>query len=373
MAVLIPKRGRKAVLCLLAPLVFISCFNRYVSNQPCNSVLSNISIEGGSQPQPPGPRAVTIDLQLCGSDVGSDIWLGLAQNNFYTNHNYLFEQGLIQVSGSLQKTINFSEPYGTYQVTAFLGDHYPGDGVLPTTGARRQVGPITIVFTSSVTWTIPYNRTTGNTSLVGSSGGSGSSVTQWESALRLATNLNVRVDSRNGSVAAPPDNTLDWNSEVSFLNYLNVYVAADNSYFSGRSADQCSILIGINQRSFPPEYAGRTLRRNSIAGYQPYAISFVIPEAIWNASGYTNAEHKWRRIQFSVLHELGHARGLNDASDHGTHLGPNSADCPMLDNLLPSELPNNHIFCGRHRKILTQCLDIIQPSYNPGASCAQYP
>ena len=88
------------------------------------------------------------------------------------------------------------------------------------------------------------------------------------------------------------------------------------------------------------------------------------------------AERVGRRIDNTVLHEIGHARGLNysltatkyDSNDpyfdHTYHAGDFREECVMHKGFPDDESSKMLHFCSYHRGILRNCLMTVMPSYS---------
>jgi len=227
--------------------------------------------------------------------------------------------------------------------------------------------------TTNPTWEARWSYTPGNEL---ADPGLISSPANWAAAVTDETGYNFTAASQfEGHV--PSDDTLNWSDNGSLLRTAEAFLRGfyANAGIRDVDEDNVSFFFGVNA----PTGTGAddysvTLAKGSVSNVSGVALSFVFKTKIHSLQGLT-AEEKWRLTQYNVIHELGHARGLNARNanyDHVTHAGSNADNCVMRINV-SSNIPPNHVFCGYHKKVLRECLTIIRFAYDPNSSCARFP
>lgn len=195
-------------------------------------------------------------------------------------------------------------------------------------------------------------------------------------ALRDETNYNFKPYSLDQS-KVPTDAVLQWTSDEALRRTSGTFLRAlyANIGLQSIDADRGSFFFGVNEPAGTSVDAfSATLPKGTIANVYGVALSLVFKSKI-HSIGTLTTEQKWRLTQYNVIHELGHARGLNAVNnhyDHNTHNGSNADICVMRVGV-SSNIPLNHVFCGYHKKVLRECLTLIQYDYNPSSTCASFP
>ena len=211
-------------------------------------------------------------------------------------------------------------------------------------------------------WEVGWSYT-GTINLIG--GNPGSSTSQWKSILESNTGYKVLPhywDQAN----LPSDLGWTWsnlsNNVSTFVQQFYV-----NEGIVGNPPEFLSYLFGVHTPAGTQgPVLGVTFRKGDVANVYGVAVSLVLRAKI-STLPFTS-EQKWRITQQVVLHELGHARGLNadngeyDHTHHSSWLG----DCLMRN---VESAADNHIFCPFHQQVLRECLKRIQTTYDPTAQC----
>ncbi len=227
--------------------------------------------------------------------------------------------------------------------------------------------------TTNPTWVARWSYTLGNEL---ADPGLISSPANWAAAVTDETGYNFTAASQF-QAHVPSDGFLNWTTDQRLRETAGDFLRAfyRNAGIQDVDEDNVSFFFGVNA----PTGTGAddysvTLAKGSVSNVSGVALSFVFKTKIHSLQGLT-AEEKWRLTQYNVIHELGHARGLNARNanyDHVTHAGSNADICVMRINV-SSNIPQNHVFCGYHKKVLRECLTIIRYDYDPSSSCARFP
>ncbi|MDI6767003.1 MAG: hypothetical protein QME52_09295 [Bacteroidota bacterium] len=161
-----------------------------------------------------------------------------------------------------------------------------------------------------------------------------------------------------------------WEDATKFYRQWMINSGYDTIWLAGSIKDTISFLCGVARpQNTPPYTYGVSLEKGILQLSYNVALSFVFKSAIYNDFTLNQSNI----LDYIITHELGHSRGLN-YNDHDVHAGGNFSTCVM-------RYPSNHTllippfwFCGRHEKILRECLyPRILNVYNHTHSCAQFP
>lgn len=219
-------------------------------------------------------------------------------------------------------------------------------------------------------WDIYWSYTAGNDPTSGLGIGTGG----WASIFNVQANYSTTTALVSTSVV-PSDASLNMaNPTTLFLtvkDFLDRFQASWRNQIN--NPDLASYLFGTNamQNAAPLDYGVTTWKQPDYA-----AASFVFTQKILNLTG-PSAQQKWAMIDYTVLHELGHSRGLNASTtdhldyDHDHHEGSDASGCIMRINA-GYDPPQPFVFCGYHKKVLKDCLNKIRTIYTPGESCAKF-
>lgn len=222
-------------------------------------------------------------------------------------------------------------------------------------------------------WDIRWSFTGGN-SLIG--GNPGSSTQQWKNILQDGTNYDIRPI-YHSSGFLPSDANLNWSFlTLRVTEFLRGFYTNDTTFGHIRSR-YSSFLFGVNTPANTPPNAtdttnvlGATIEFGRLpADVDTAAVSLVFTNKIFNISS-LDTEGKWRVVQYVVIHELGHARGLNAVNgtyDHDNHGGQLVGWCVMRHLRLSER--SSHSFCDFHKRVLRRCLPVIRASYDPFDPC----
>jgi hypothetical protein len=203
-------------------------------------------------------------------------------------------------------------------------------------------------------------------------------VADWLAVLRNGTEYTVSA-SFYTSEQVPDQTSLIYGDIPTFERfmrsfYLNVGGARDkisNSYLFGVFEPQNT---DADVLGFTDELGKYT----HLPPGQQNAVSYVLKQRIMEWEELTDCDQKFSGVDFVVLHELGHARGLrgndNPEYDHNTHGGDYINDCVMHTRAYPALIITRpHVFCAKHKKIMRECLKEIKSSYTITATCANAP
>lgn len=203
-----------------------------------------------------------------------------------------------------------------------------------------------------------------------------SSPATWTATLKDETNYNfIPYSLDQGHV--PSDGSLDWRSSQALINTAGAFL---REYYANARitsvGDKASFLFGVNEPiGTLAEEVGVTLPKGAIPAVHNVPLSLVFKTKIHSINT-TDTGWKWRLTQTAVVHELGHARGLNAIVnnqwyDHSNHAGTDQGICVMISPVTDPQA--NPKFCGYHKKVLRECLSQIQFDYNPNSPCASFP
>jgi hypothetical protein len=197
----------------------------------------------------------------------------------------------------------------------------------------------------------------------------------WGAILNDGTNYDLRISPQR---LLPHDPSLDWDNAASFATFFESFYAG----ISVGTLDRNCYVLGIFEpMNTPADVYGLTFPRGTIPVSNEdhkFAASVVLSTNIRSIAILTPAE-QWRMVEYCVLHELGHARGLNAVTpaypihgdyDHFTHSGSNQGIC-LMRIPVAELLPQSHAYCDRHKMVLRNCLTAIQFMYAPTDPCAQ--
>jgi hypothetical protein len=226
----------------------------------------------------------------------------------------------------------------------------------------------------TIHWRTFFTVTPGN-GLVGDGGGPGSAQSNWQAVFKERTKYAVIFESK-GDLPAGFDAGLDPENAGSIIQFVSAFIERESITIENTPANQRSFLFGINTPANSGTVGGFTALRGALGQSWPWAVSFVYKQKIFNIPTYTTTEEKWRAVQYVVLHEVGHARGLaaNGAQDydHDHHGGNRENFCVMISPLIHDIVVGEHHFCGRHTKILRECLPEFG-TYSSISTCSQPP
>lgn len=222
-------------------------------------------------------------------------------------------------------------------------------------------------------WNIRWSYTAGN-SLIG--GSPGSSQQQWRNILQDGTSYDVRPIFHSSGFL-PSDAPLHWNFLTSRVTeFLRGFYSNDTTFSNIRSR-YSSFLFGVNTPTNTPPNTTDTTNVLGVTipfGQLPVDVDSVAVSLVFTSKAFSipnlDTEGRWRVVQYVLIHELGHARGLNAGNgtyDHNNHGGQLVGWCVMR-NLSLSEL-SSHSFCDYHKRILRRCLPIIKGTYDPLDAC----
>lgn len=222
-------------------------------------------------------------------------------------------------------------------------------------------------------WQIPYSYTIGNDPTA--SGGLSINTSGWRNVYITQASYNFQLSLVENKYM-PSDNSLDMSTLSKFRQTVNSFIKKfeENWGYNISILEQGSHLFGVNDMiGAGTGVVGATAPKHFTQ--DDPAVAFVFTSKILNLSGLT-AQQKWALVDYTVLHELGHSRGLNAETgqdpyyDHNNHSGEDSANCIMK---LPIGYtpPEPFVFCDYHKKVLKNCLKVIKMSYLPSETCAQ--
>jgi hypothetical protein len=212
---------------------------------------------------------------------------------------------------------------------------------------------------------------TSTSTLVG--GSPGSSPAQWKSVFENGT--GYRFDhGKLEPTRMPTDNGWNWSDLRSKVGIF-IYDIQDSFRLQNNSPSYYCYLFGISTPAGTPgQVIGRTFAQYDLQRGNGSAVSLVFKSRIDTISALTSEEQRWRAIQLTLLHELGHARGLNTGSDgngdHDRHGGTNMGWCIM--NILNIPMPSDNVICDYHKQVLKMCLPKIKEVYNVNDPCTQW-
>ena len=174
-------------------------------------------------------------------------------------------------------------------------------------------------------------------------------------------------------------NRLNFNQTLQ--TFINDFYSAHGLTVQNIHPSKVSLLLGINDIVSSSNWLGVTLGRGGIN--QGISVSLVFVGKISSI----HSTQKALYVDDVVLHELGHARGLNatnmsggtEPHDHTNHLNYDAENnTTQEDNkcvMRSGEVPvSPYVFCGYHQSILKKCLKSeILTTYNPNSVCATFP
>jgi len=188
--------------------------------------------------------------------------------------------------------------------------------------------------------------------------------------------------------STPSDDVFDWTDETSMKKTTAIWLRQWHQVTEGRDDHDGidstqidialhSILAGIVEPpGTPSDRYGVTIARDQLDLQWPVATSLIFQQKIYDIqiNGRTiDAAQAANVMDALVVHELGHARGLNSAFD-GDHTGHCSASTCIMKNPISTSVTPPFYFCDHHTRILKQCLQAsILSTYNTGDACAQCP
>lgn len=149
--------------------------------------------------------------------------------------------------------------------------------------------------------------------------------------------------------------------------------------------EDISILIGISQMKNCDNRYGVTIPKLMVGNN--ISITFIFVERLNMERG--SSESRISRLDYIILHELCHARGMNASTlnerlqlksiimsdstsdpcfDHIYHKGNNQDSC-IMHSFIELDPPLPYILCDYHKRILRNCLQRMQPTYSVSDTC----